>query len=132
MLTLEDFGWESVREWLDDAGIAPIYSDFGWGELVSAIALRVRMGGMTVDQGLSAIAQATTLTATWPTAPCTSDDLTNGARFVAMFDLKLRFPDAIHLAMARRLECRLVTADRRQAAAAVALGILTFNPHEEP
>ena len=43
--------------------------------------------------------------------------------YVRRFDLGLRAPDALHLAIARRLDATLVTLDRRLAAAAGELGI---------
>ena len=43
--------------------------------------------------------------------------------YVRRFDLALRAPDALHLAIARRLDATLVTLDRRLAAAAGELGI---------
>ncbi len=43
--------------------------------------------------------------------------------YVRRFDLALRAPDALHLAIARRLDATLVTLDRRRAAAAGELGI---------
>jgi predicted nucleic acid-binding protein len=42
---------------------------------------------------------------------------------VRRFALGLRTPDALHLAICRRLDLPLLTFDRRQAAAAAALGI---------
>lgn len=43
--------------------------------------------------------------------------------FLRRFDLKLRAPDALHLAICRRLGATLLTFDTGQAAAAAALGI---------
>jgi predicted nucleic acid-binding protein len=43
--------------------------------------------------------------------------------YVRRFDLILRAPDALHIAIARRLDVALVTLDRRLANAAQALGI---------
>ncbi|MGI9170799.1 MAG: type II toxin-antitoxin system VapC family toxin, partial [Caulobacteraceae bacterium] len=43
--------------------------------------------------------------------------------FVRRFQLKLRAPDALHLAICQRREARLVTFDRRLATAAEALEI---------
>jgi len=44
------------------------------------------------------------------------------------FELRLRAPDALHLAIARRLDVSLVTLDRRMAAAAGELGIADGMP----
>jgi predicted nucleic acid-binding protein len=43
--------------------------------------------------------------------------------YVRRFDLGLRAPDALHLAITRRLDATLVTLDRRLAAAANQLGV---------
>jgi hypothetical protein len=48
--------------------------------------------------------------------------------FVRRFDLALRVPDALHLAIARRLDVALVTLDRRLATAAGELGVAAEMP----
>ena len=48
--------------------------------------------------------------------------------FVRRFDLGLRAPDALHLAIARRLDATLVTLDRRMATAARELGVAVEEP----
>jgi hypothetical protein len=50
--------------------------------------------------------------------------------FVRRFDLRLRVPDALHAAICRRLGMRLVTLDRRLAAAARTLEIDVLVPVE--
>ena len=50
-------------------------------------------------------------------------DVRLAARFVRRFDLMLRAPDALHLAMCRRLNATIATLDRRLAVAAQALDI---------
>jgi predicted nucleic acid-binding protein len=49
---------------------------------------------------------------------------------VRRFDLKLRAPDALHLAICRRLQARLVTLDNNLARAARALDVPCINPAE--
>jgi predicted nucleic acid-binding protein len=48
--------------------------------------------------------------------------------YVRRFDLRLRAPDALHLAIARRLDAALVTLDRRMAAAAKEFGVAVEVP----
>jgi predicted nucleic acid-binding protein len=48
--------------------------------------------------------------------------------FVRRFDLALRVPGALHLAIARRLDVALVTLDRRLATAAGELGVVAEMP----
>ncbi len=50
-------------------------------------------------------------------------DMRRAGALVRRFDLKLRAPDALHLATCERLGMTLVTLDRRLAAAADALGV---------
>jgi hypothetical protein len=48
--------------------------------------------------------------------------------FIRRFELGLRAPDAVHLAMARRLDATLVTFDRRLARAEAAFGVAVTIP----
>jgi hypothetical protein len=48
--------------------------------------------------------------------------------YVRRFDLQLRAPDALHVAVARRLDAGLVTLDRRMATAAWELGVSVEMP----
>ena len=48
--------------------------------------------------------------------------------FARRFELALRAPDALHLAMVRRLDATLITLDRRLAAAARDLDIAVETP----
>ena len=52
-----------------------------------------------------------------------SSDVRLAGVIVRRFDLMLRAPDALHLAICRRLEAQLVTMDRRLAAAGRDLGV---------
>jgi predicted nucleic acid-binding protein len=49
-------------------------------------------------------------------------------RSSARLDLTLRTPDAIHIAIARRLDATLVTFDQRMATNARALGMAVATP----
>ena len=48
--------------------------------------------------------------------------------YVRRFDLALRAPDALHIAIDRRLDVSLATVDRRLAAAAGELGVTVEVP----
>ena len=48
--------------------------------------------------------------------------------YVRRFDLRLRALDALHLAIARRVDATLITLDRRLASAARELGIAVEMP----
>jgi predicted nucleic acid-binding protein len=52
-----------------------------------------------------------------------SIDVAKAAGFLRRFDLTLRTPDALHIAMAQRISAQLLTFDKIMASAARALGI---------
>ncbi len=56
------------------------------------------------------------------------DDVARATRLVKRFELGLRMPDALILAIAQRLSMAIATQDRRQAAAAEALGLRLIQP----
>ena len=114
---------------MSDRSPTSILSDFGFGETVSAIALRVRRGSIDAAVGRSSILNAAAFTAGWTSVDLETKDIAAATALVARFDLKLRLPDAIHIAIAQRVEAMLVTGDTRQARAAEALGMTIFNPH---
>ena len=104
-------------------------SDFAAAEVASALSRLVRAGSL---QPLDATACLSDFDA-WRAAMTFTVDLqASDARlacvYVRRFDLGLRAPDALHLAVARRLDVVLVTLDRRMAAAARELGIAVEEP----
>lgn len=98
--------------------------DFGWGEL----SLRVRLGTIEHEEGQAIVLDAAAFTAEWSNNLIESIDIVAATAFVARFDLKLRLPDAIHIAVAQRIGATLVTSDLRQAEAAAVFDIPIFNP----
>ncbi|MGH6978606.1 MAG: type II toxin-antitoxin system VapC family toxin [Brevundimonas sp.] len=63
-------------------------------------------------------------------APILDADVEEACALVRRLDLKLRTPDAIHIAVARRLNARLVTLDHPMAQAAGLLNMDCINPAE--
>ncbi|MDO9588458.1 MAG: PIN domain-containing protein, partial [Brevundimonas sp.] len=59
-----------------------------------------------------------------------SRDIRAAERLVRAFELKLRAPDAIHLAVCLRHDFRLATLDKKLAFAARAFGVACINPAE--
>lgn len=107
-------------------GAALTASPLSLAETSSAIARRVRMGEIRADD---ADTQLKSLDA-WVAgaiAACeiTGEDFSNATAFIRRFDLALRTPDALHIAIAARLGAKLLTFDTKMAAAASALGLDT-------
>lgn len=131
-LILKNEGWAPLQDWTSrQADLA--LSDFGWGEFISAMSLRFRRGLLTYAEAASLMTDARSFAERWARIRVRSRDIAGGTELVAHFDLKLRLPDAIHIAVAQRLGATLVTGDHRQAAAAKILGLavqhLIAGPH---
>jgi uncharacterized protein len=58
----------------------------------------------------------------------TTADIDAANRILRRLNVNLRTPDAIHIAISRRLEATLVTFDRSMAAGARALGVPIATP----
>ena len=114
--------------WSEHKTFEPCLSDFGWGEVVSAIGRRARVGGLRPKVGVSLLDSAASYVQNWTRFDTRPEDITCATGFVADFTLALRLPDAIHFAFARRLEATLLSTDRGQASAAAALGIAIVDP----
>lgn len=102
----------------------PVVSDFAAGEVASAIARRWRMGGLARTLAETVLVHIDA----WRNEECASAtiesvDIALAAEFVRRFDLHLRMPDAIHLAMCERLKLTMATFDKPLVRAAHALGI---------
>ena len=101
-----------------------VVSDFAAAEFASALARRVRMGLLTADEARTAFS---TFDA-WTARECTpvqiiAADVAGAAAFLRRLDLSLRTPDAIHVAVAQRIDAELMTFDNQMAANARALGL---------
>ncbi|HEX3972594.1 MAG TPA: type II toxin-antitoxin system VapC family toxin [Stellaceae bacterium] len=106
-----------------------LVSDFAAAEVSAAVSRLVRMNILNPTDASAQLADFDT----WRAADTRSVDLhAADARlahaYVRRFGLMLRAPDALHLAIARRLDAMLVTLDRRLANAAAALGIAVELP----
>lgn len=126
-IALKDAGWEIiVRSSADHIA----YSDFGLGETVSAIAIRARTNRRGTDLVEAAMMRIEPLISRWQRHLLQSMDIAEATALVARVDLALRLPDAIHVAIARRIGATLVTIDCQQYRAALALGMPADNPLE--
>ena len=119
----------AVRRFLRTHRENRLISDFAAAEVVSAISRLLRMRLLTEEEGSTRLADFDA----WRAAASSAADMhAADARlayaYVRRFDLRLRAPDALHLAIARRLDAALVTLDRRIAAAAKELGVAVEVP----
>lgn len=104
---------------------ALVYSDFGLGEVVSAISARIRAVHGSDELGAAKIEAMRLYLDRWQRELLISSDLLTATDFVGRPSLALKLPDAIHIAIARRIGLPLLTNDRQQQAAATALHLAT-------
>lgn len=106
-----------------------LVSDFAAAEVASGLSRLVRMGLIEIGDAAARLTNFDVWrAATTSTVDVHAYDIRLAAAYVRRFDLALRAPDAVHIAIARRLEVPLVTLDRRLAGAAIELGIAVERP----
>ncbi|MBU1345970.1 MAG: type II toxin-antitoxin system VapC family toxin [Alphaproteobacteria bacterium] len=108
-----------------------VVSAFCIAEVSSAISRLLRMKSHSREQAerlLSLLDRWTDVVS--ELTEIESADFSRATELVRTFDLKLRAPDALHLAVVERLDARLITLDRNLATAARAVGVETHNPAE--
>jgi uncharacterized protein len=120
---------EAVYEFLGGVNGELLISDFAAAEVASALSRLVRMTLLTEADASARLADFDA----WRAAMTSTVDMqASDARlayiYVRRFDLALRAPDALHLAVARRLDIALVTLDRRMAVAGRELGVAVEMP----
>jgi predicted nucleic acid-binding protein len=99
-------------------------SDFAAAEVASALSRLVRTGRLQATDGAARLSDFDVWrTAMTKPAEIHAVDVRLAGAYVRRFDLALRAPDALHVAIARRLDIPLVTLDRRLATAARELGV---------
>ena len=106
-----------------------VVSDFACAEFASAIAREVRTREITAQEAWAAFAFLDTWIAeTTERAETTTADVRAAEALVRRLDLKLRTPDALHIALhialAQRTQAALATFDGGMAAAARTLGMV--------
>jgi predicted nucleic acid-binding protein len=114
----------AVNAYLVAAERELLISEFAAAEVASALSRLVRMRLLgPVDAGARlADFEAWRAAASSP-VDVQSADARLAYAYVRRFDLMLRTPDALHLAIAARLDASIVTLDRRMERAAHELGI---------
>ena len=119
----------AVCGWLADLPDGAVISDFAAGEFASAISRRVRMAEFEAGFGQELLVSFDRWCAVVGTlVQIMPDDIAAAAVLVRRFELKLRLPDAIHLAACQRRGLTLATLDSGLADAARALGVAHICP----
>jgi predicted nucleic acid-binding protein len=114
----------AVDAYMLSGGQGLLVSDFAAAEVASALSRLVRTRLLDASDAAQRLADFDVWRAsTTEPADFHAADMRLAYAFVRRFELMLRAPDAVHLAIARRLDAPLVTLDRRLAAAARELGI---------
>jgi predicted nucleic acid-binding protein len=101
-----------------------LLSDFACAEFASTIARKLRNREMSGKLAKDVFAKFDS----WSSRETNSvslqtNDIADAIGFIRRLDLTLRAPDALHIAMARRLGAALVTFDAKMAASGRALGV---------
>ena len=101
-----------------------IVSNLSAAEFSAVIARRVRTRDLSAAEARTAFSNFDTWCARY-TRPVEIDasDVAGATGLMRRLDLSLRTPDALHIAIAQRAGCRLLTFDRTMAAVARSLGI---------
>lgn len=127
-LVFRDTDWITVRHWIATTSPSLSYSDFGFGELASAVGRRVRMRQLDAIEAQTLLRDLPKRLPDWSRITIDASDIGVATGHMLRFELGLRFPDAIHIAAAQRLGLTLVSTDIRQVRAATELGIAAVNP----
>jgi predicted nucleic acid-binding protein len=99
-------------------------SDFASAEVASALSRLVRMHSVSKEDALAMLVDFDTWrAAATSTVEIHASDARMADIYVRRFELKLRAPDALHIAVCRRLDLVLATLDQRLALAADELGV---------
>jgi predicted nucleic acid-binding protein len=101
-----------------------VISEFASAEFASVAGLRVRTRALTRQVARAAFSSLDGWTMRYAiSVEMLADDVRAANVMLRRLDLVLRAPDAIHIAIARRLGAELATFDARMAASARALGV---------
>lgn len=128
MLSFADKGYEALDRWIGTFATETCFSDFGWGEFVSSVGRRVRERNREDEIGHRLLTETRIYLRTWSDPIVISEDIDDASKLLADFSLNLSLPDAIHVAIARRIGAVLITTDRHQLRAARHVGCAAINP----
>lgn len=106
-----------------------LVSEYAAAEVASALSRLVRTRDLADDAARSRLIRFDAwLEAAASIVEIENLDIRNAATLVRRFELKLRTPDALHLAVCLRTRARMVTGDGMLSAAAVAIGAEVIKP----
>ncbi|WP_439545542.1 type II toxin-antitoxin system VapC family toxin [Sandarakinorhabdus sp.] len=119
----------AVSDWLANLPATAEISDFAAGEFASAIARRVRMGQLPAVAANRLLADFDAWRMVIGTSRnIDSADIAAATALVRRFELKLRLPDAIHLALCQWRGFTLATLDDGLAEVARTIGVAHICP----
>ncbi|MGB6536799.1 MAG: type II toxin-antitoxin system VapC family toxin [Xanthobacteraceae bacterium] len=117
---LNDQADKAVRSLRDDV----IVSNLSVAEFSAVIARRVRTRDLSGSEARTAFIQFDTWCADYSrTTEMESTDIATATVWMRRLDFPLRTPDALHIAIAQRTGCTLLTFDRTMARVARTLGL---------
>ncbi len=101
-----------------------LLGDFAAAAFASVISRRVRVGSLSTDEGRAAFTKLDQwMISDAYSVTMTSVDITTAPNFPRRLDLNLRAPDAVHIAICRRIGAVLANFDDKMTAAARALDV---------
>lgn len=116
----------AAERFMNDIADTILVSDFARAEFVAVIGRLCRSARLTPALADDILAAFDTWIAAGPNhTSLTTADVAWSEGTLRRFDLNLHAPDALHIAIARRLDANLVTFDRRMEQAARSLGVAT-------
>lgn len=123
-LIVEEAASGAVDDFIDRDSGGLIVGDFAAAEVASALSRLVRTRVLDAHDASARLADFDV----WRAADAQAldverSDVRAAGLIVRRFELMLRTPDALHLAICQRLDAPLITLDRRLALAARAMGV---------
>jgi predicted nucleic acid-binding protein len=120
---------DAIRRFLYETDEPVIVSEFAAAEVASSLSRLVRMGEMTTDIARGALGDFDAWRLAETVAIGIDDfDIAETSELVRRFELKLRAPDALHLAICLRAGATLVTKDTVLSDAARACAVSVVQP----
>lgn len=120
----KDFFSDRARTFLLDRSPLVMVGDFAGAEFVSVLARRVRTGELTPELARLATLNFDSWTARYAMrVEMSPTDIRTADAILRRFDLPLRAPDAIHIAVSQRLGAELATFDEKLIACAHSIGL---------